>query len=181
MATAKRTSLLVLGLAFAIALLPASTYAVTLTNEPAPKTDCTIAKKRIATHTTAVLALQADHNAKYTTMKGRVDTLISTATAAKYTGISKLTAARDSISTALSAYTAQTEVYKTALETAQAAPCGEGTGEFIDALTAARTELKTLRDDGLSVKLAFKQNAAPALREYATWLKDNTNVNQVTP
>lgn len=174
----KRTSTLVLVMAFVIALLPVSTYAQTATETPTSDDACAAAKKRIGTHASAISVLYTDHSAKYTTMKGRIDTLVSSATKTAYTDISSLTAARDTVTTALSAYNTQSAVYTTALETAQAAPCGEEQGEFTAALIVARTELVTLRDNAATVKASIKQNTAPALRNYATWLKANTTTTE---
>ena len=169
----KRTGISVLGLALVISLIPVASYAQTATEEPVNSEGCIMAKARIATHATAVTTLQTERTAKYATIKSKVDTFVSSATEANYTDIAKLTAARDTVTTAISDYATQAKVYATTLEKAQAAPCGEGTGEFISALAIARAELKTLRTDGLAVKTAAKQNAVPALREYATWLKAN--------
>lgn len=183
-----RTSVFVLGLAFVIALLPVSTYAQTVTNEPAtnePNSNqgitnraCTVAKQRIATRASNTATILTDHSAKYTTMKGRVDTLISTAIKAEYSDASTLTAARNSVTSALSGYNAQVKVFIASLEVAQLAPCGEEEGEFTSALNTARTELTTLRETALTVKAAIKQNAVPALRDYATWLKASANITQ---
>jgi len=174
----KRTSTLVLVMAFVVALFPVSTYAQTATETPTSDEACATAKKRISTHASAISVVYTDHSAKYATMKGRIDTLVSSATKTAYTDISSLTAARDTVSTALSAYNTQSTVYTAALETAQAATCGEEQGEFTPALTAARTELVTLRDDAAAVKASIIQNAAPALRNYATWLKANTTTTE---
>lgn len=182
----KRTSTLVLVMALVIALIPVPSYAQSTTDEPTT-TDattsttadaCALAKKRVAAHATAISALQTDHSAKYATMKARVNTLLATATRAKYTDVTSLTAARDTITTALSAYNAQAKVYEASLEVTQAAPCGEEAGEFTPALTISRAELVTLRNTALAVKASFKQTTVPALRDYANWLKATANTTQ---
>ena len=174
----KQNAILIVGLAFVIALLPVSTYAQNASENDASNAICNTAKKRVASHAAAISKLQADHSAKYAALKGRVDTLITSATAAQYTGIDKLTAARDSVATSLAAFEAQAKLYKTALDATQVPACGEQTGDFLSAVEAARVELTSLRSSGLAVKMTIKQNAVPALREYATWLKDNKTTSQ---
>jgi len=174
----KRIGMSTLGLALVISLVPVTTYAQTTTERSVATQRCTMAKQKIATHTAAIAAAQADHATKYATIQQRVDALVSSAAKANYTGIDKLTTARDSVAKAITSYTTQASVYTTALATAQSAACGEGTGEFMSALATARTELKTLRASGAAVKTAVKQNAVPALRDYATWLKTTTSSTQ---
>jgi len=174
----KRASTYLISLALVIALLPLSTHAQTPPEEPVADEGCTVAKQRITTHAVAAAAALADHSAKYTDMKNRIDTVVLSATEAKYIDIKKLTTTRDTVTASLGAYTAQAKVYATALETAQAAECGDDVDQFTDSLKLARTELATLRNQSLTVKTAVKQSAAPALRSYATWLKANTNTIQ---
>lgn len=174
----KRIAISTLGLALVISLVPVTSYAQTTTERSVATQRCTMAKQKIATHTAAIAATQANHATKYTTIQQRVDTLVSSAVKANYTAIEKLTAARNSVTKAITDYTTQATVYTTALATAQSAACGEGTGEFMSALATARTELKALRVSSAAVKTVVKQNAIPALRDYATWLKTNADSTQ---
>ena len=170
-------------MAFVIALLPVSTYAQAVENEPitneeASNDACNVAKQRIATQAKKITTLQTDHSAKYATMKGRIDTFAITAATAKYTAINELTATRDGLTTALSVFNSQAKIYKTSLETAQAATCGEEDGQFTPALEAARAELVSLRSTATAVKTSIKQSVAPALRDYASWLKATADTNE---
>ena len=174
----KKTSMLVLGLALIVALLPVSSYAQSTTEEPVNEEGCTMAKAKIATHATAATSAQADHAKKYANLKDTIDTFVSSATDAKYTDIATLTAARDNVTIAISNYTSQAKVYSTALEKAQSSVCGEEAGQFTDALATARKELTAVRSSSLAVKTTVTKSAVPALRDYASWLKASTDTTQ---
>ena len=64
-------------------------------------------------------------------------------------------------------------VIETSLEKTQAVPCTQTT-EFARALTVSRAELVKLRTANTSVKTSIKQDAVPAMQNYAAWLKTNT-------
>ena len=174
----KKTSMLVLGLALVIALLPVSSYAQSTTEEPVSEEGCTMAKAKIATHATAATAAQTDHVKKYAAIKDSIDTLVSSATAAEYTDVATLTAARDNVTIAINSYSTQAKVYSTALEKAQSAVCGEEAGQFTDALATARTELVKTRTTSTAVKTSVTKSAVPALKAYASWLKASTETAQ---
>jgi len=174
----KKTSMFVLGLALVIAIIPVSSYAQTPTEEPISEEGCTMAKQKIATHATAATAAQTDHVAKYTRLKSDIDTLVSSATAAKYPDIETLVSARDNVTIAINTYTAQAKTYATSLEKAQSAVCGEEAGQFTEALATARIELTTTRNGSLAVKTAVTKSAVPALRDYASWLKASSATAQ---
>ena len=174
----KKTSMLVLGLALIVALLPVSSYAQTPTQEPISEEGCTTAKAKIATHATAVNAAQTDHIKKYTSLKDSIDTIVSSATTAEYTDVATLTAARDNVTIAINNYTTQAKAYSIALEKAQASVCGEEAGQFTDTLATARTELTATRNSSLAVKNVVTKTAVPALQDYARWLKASTDTAQ---
>jgi len=174
----KRTSISVLGFALVISLIPLTTHAQTATEQPVAENRCSIAKQKIATHAAAVTTAQTEHTAQYAAIKSKIDTLVSSATEAKYDAVDKLTIARDSVTKAISDYAYQAKIYNTSLVTAQSAVCGEGAGEFVSALATARIELASLRTNSTAVKAAVKENAVPALRDYAAWLKQNTVTTQ---
>ena len=169
----KQASIYVLGLALAVSIFPLSTYAETTTEQTVTEARCTLAEKNITAHITNITKEQTERSAKYAAITTRINTLVTSATAANYPNVSKLTAARDSVTSAINTFTAQATTYKTALETAQTTTCGNNGGKFVDALKAVRTELVTLRTDSIAVKTAVTQQAVPALHDYATWLKTN--------
>jgi hypothetical protein len=174
----KKTSMLVLGLALVIALIPVSSYAQSTTEEPVSEEGCTMAKAKIATHTTAASAAQTEHIKKYAGLKDTMDTLVSSATIAKYSDVATLTAARDKLAIAIDTYTSTAKTYSTTLEKIQTSVCGEEAGQFTDVLATARTELTVVRNSSLAVKTSVAQSAVPALRDYASWLKANIDTAQ---
>jgi len=174
----KKTSLFILSLALVVALLPVSSYAQTPTEEPVSEEGCTMAKAKVATHATAAAAAQTDHTAKYTRLKSDIDTLVSSATAAKYPDVETLTAARDNAAIAMNTYTSQAKKYATTLEKVQNAACGEEAGQFTQTLATARTELALTRTGSLAVKSAVTKSVVPALRDYASWLKASADTTQ---
>lgn len=171
----KQASIYVLGLVLAVSLLPLSSYAQTAADQTITESRCATAQAKIATRITAISTLQTERATKYATITDRINTFITSATLAKYTNVSKLTDARNSVTRAMSDFTTQATVYKTALQKAESTTCGNNGGEFVTALMSARTELVTLRTDSVAVKSAVTKQAVPALREYATWLKTNSS------
>jgi hypothetical protein len=174
----KKTSIFVLGLALVIALLPVSSYAQTPTEEPISEEGCTMAKQKIALHSTAATTAQNDHTAKFTRLKSDIDTLVSSATAAKYPDIDTLATARDNVTIAMNTYTAQAKTYAMTLDKTQKAVCGEEAGQFTDTLATARTELIAIRNSSLAIKTAVTKSVVPALRDYASWLKASSDTTQ---
>ncbi|MFZ1302211.1 MAG: hypothetical protein WAQ27_06600 [Candidatus Microsaccharimonas sp.] len=165
----KQAGIYTIALAFALSILPVTSYAQSST-----EARCTVAIEKITARVAAVTKLQTERTAKYEVIKTQVDAFISKATAAQYPNVAELTTAREAVKLKVDDYAAQGEVYKKALETIQATPCGDASGDFIGAILAARTELVTLREDNLAVKQSIKQEAVPALRNYAAWLKTNS-------
>ncbi|MDB5180711.1 MAG: hypothetical protein JWO54_471 [Candidatus Saccharibacteria bacterium] len=175
MSKIKQAGIFVLGLALSFALIPVSTYAQTAIQPPVTEARCTIARERITTHIANITTLQTDRATLQTSITNRINAYITTATDAGYPDISELTTARDSVTKAISTYTIQAAAYKTALNKVESTPCGEGTGEFVIAVNSARTELINLRTKSAAVKTAVKQEAVPALYDYAAWLKTATS------
>jgi hypothetical protein len=169
----KRVSGFVLSLAFVVVLIPTSTYAQVTTQQSVTDVQCVKAKEKIASHKASIASLQTERTAVHTRITNTINTYLSTASDAEYTGIAALTSARDGVTKAISTYTAQVSVYTVALEKAQAAGCSDGASEFTTALNTARTELVTLRSNSIAVKIAVKEGAVPALQNYAAWLKTN--------
>jgi hypothetical protein len=171
-----KSSIAILVLTVALALLPSSAHAQNAPVAPAtPLTEasCMSAKTKITAHKAAILATQSERLPMQTTVKNRIDAFIVSATDAKYTGVGSITTAQDSLSKALGTYGTQTTTYVSALDAVVAASCADGAGAYQTALTTARTELTKLRADSLSVKNTLTKTSTPALREYATWLKDS--------
>jgi hypothetical protein len=171
-----KSSMAILVLAVAVALIPSSTYAQNAPAAPAsPLTEasCMSAKTKITAHKAAILATQSERLPMQTTVKNRIDAFIVSASDAKYTGVGSITAAQDNLSKALDAYGTQTTAYVSALDAVIAASCADGAGAYQTALTAARTELTQLRADSLAIKTTLTKTTTPALREYASWLKDS--------
>ena len=171
----KHAGMFILGLAVVGSLVPATVFAQTTTSPPASTTDarCTVAKERIAVLAPKVSTLQTERTNQYTSINDRVSRFITSSTAAKYTDVAKLTTAHDSVKQSIEAYSTQASKYKGALEKVQSIPCTQ-MNEFTVALTTARSELTKLRTSNTAVKTAIKQQAVPALQNYATWLKTNT-------
>jgi hypothetical protein len=171
-----KSSISILVLTVAVALVPSSSYAQTAPVTPAtPITEasCMAAKTKVTTHKAAILATQTERLPMQTTVKNRIDAFIVSATDAKYTGVGSITTAQDSLSQALGTYGTQTTTYVSALDAVVAASCADGAGAYQTALTTARTELTKLRTDSLSVKTVLTKSSTPALRDYATWLKNS--------
>jgi hypothetical protein len=171
-----KSSMAILVLAVAVALIPSSTYAQNAPVAPAlPLTEasCMSAKTKITAHKAAILATQSERLPMQTTVKNRIDAFIVSASDAKYTGVGSITDAQDTLSKALGAYATQTTAYVAALDAVIAASCADGAGAYQTALTTARTELTQLRADSLAIKTTITKTTTPALREYASWLKDS--------
>ncbi len=143
-----------------------SVYAQTAASESAR---CKIATTRLDLRITNVEKVKTTQSAVYVQTKTRLDTLLTSATESGY-DIAALTAARDSVKTKIDAYTEKATTYTAALTTAKSLTCGESDGAFTTALTGARAALLATRTAALEVRTTFKQQAVPALNDYAAWL-----------
>ena len=171
----KHAGIFVLGLAVVGSLVPATVFAQTTTTPPVATADarCTTAKERIAPLIAKVSTLQTERTNQYTSINDRVNRFTTSSIAAKYSDAAKLTSAHDSVKQSIEAYSVQATRYKASLDKAQSIPCTQ-MNEFTATLTNARSELVKLRNSNTAVKTAIKEQAVPALQNYATWLKTNT-------
>ena len=169
----KLASISVLGLALAVSLIPISAFAQTPAQQAEAEARCTTAKTKLAAKITSVTTLQTERTNQYTSINERVNRLVVSSAEANYLDTQKLTTAHDAVKKSIDAYSAQATAYKTSLEKTQAVPCTQTT-EFTRALTVSRAELVKLRTANTSVKTSIKQDAVPAMQNYAAWLKTNT-------
>ena len=171
----KQASIFVFGLTFAFATIPTISYAQTAPGATriVSEQECTIAKETITSNAETSTALKVKRSVQYDAIKEQLYKVQLSATKAQYIKLDALLTARDTLTAKLGAYNAQAQVYETALKATLAAPCSEDSSQFANAVISARTELVTLRESAVAVKAAVKENALPALKEYAKWLGAN--------
>lgn len=141
---------------------------------------CSVAQARIATQLARVEATKTTQIKAYNDVKARIDTLLSNAVAASYTNIAALTAARDAVQAKIVTYTEKATAYSTALGAAQSLTCGKAEGDFAKAIISSRAALLEVRTASLDVRTTLRNEAIPALRDYAAWLKERSTTTEET-
>jgi hypothetical protein len=135
---------------------------------------CSIAQARLNTRITRVDTVKQLQSEKYATLQTRIDTLVTNAQATEY-DTAALEAAQTTITDKITAYTAAATSYTTVLLATKNLSCGESDGAFATSVLASREALIKTRQAAQEVRQAFREEAIPALKDYATWLKDNSN------
>ncbi|MFZ2126412.1 MAG: hypothetical protein WAV04_02770 [Candidatus Microsaccharimonas sp.] len=151
--------------------------AQTTTTEPTQTVRCTIAQARLNTRITQVDKVKTAQTKVYNDLLARVDLTITSAEAASY-DVSDLTAARNTASEAIQAFTTKSSEYTTSLMGTKNLSCGESGGEFVSSLVSTRKVLTETRQANLAIKTAFRNDVVPALQAYALWLKENTTTQE---
>jgi hypothetical protein len=135
---------------------------------------CNIAQARLNTRITRVDTVKQLQSKKYTALQTRIDTLVTEAQATEYdTAAHK--AAQSAITDKINAYTTAAAAFTTALLATKNLSCGESDGAFATSVLASREALIKTRQAAQEVRKAFREEAIPALKDYAAWLKDNSN------
>lgn len=134
---------------------------------------CTVSQVRLNTRITQVDTVRSAQATAYANLLSRIDRLIASAEARGYTVID-LMSARDAVQEKVDVFTAKAEAFSNNLMTAKNLTCGESDGEYVAALSAARVSLVEVRTAALDVRVTFRELLIPALKEYATWLKERT-------
>jgi hypothetical protein len=135
---------------------------------------CSIAQARLNTRITRVDAIKQTHTEKYATLQTRFDALVAAAEETEY-DTTALLAAQAAVADKIIVFTDAAGAYTTALLATKNLSCGESDGAFATSVLASREALIEARLASLDVRKTFREQAIPALKDYATWLKDNTN------
>lgn len=151
--------------------------AQTTTTEPTQTVRCTIAQARLNTRITKVDKVKTAQTKVYNDLLARVDLTITSAEAVSY-DVSDLTAARNTASEAIQAFTTKSSEYTTSLMETKNLSCGESNGEFVSSLASSRKDLIETRQANLATKMVFREDVVPALQAYALWLKENTTTQE---
>jgi hypothetical protein len=136
---------------------------------------CNIAQARLNTRITRVDTFKQLQSEKYATLQERIDALVTKAQATEY-DTAALEAAQTTIEKKVTAYTAAAAAYTTALLATKNLSCGESDGAFATSVLASREALIKTRQAAQEVRKAFREEAIPALKDYAAWIKDNSNI-----
>ena len=168
----KRISLLVIGIAalisvplFSVATQAQSTNTVSEAVRSAAR--CAIAEGKLEVRETRVQSVIAQHTQVFNALNERLSAVIEEATQAEY-DTSALVAAQSSVTTAIDVFIEKGEAYTGALTTVKDAACGESDTTYADALSAARTALRELREATTEVRTVFRSEIIPALQDYVT-------------
>lgn len=70
-------------------------------------------------------------------------------------------------------YRSQAADLKAKVSAARDRACGDSETEYNDALQAARTQLKTVREAAQTIHQTFRSSIIPGLKTAATWVKNN--------
>jgi hypothetical protein len=135
---------------------------------------CNIAQARLNTRITRVDTVKQLQSEKYATLQTRISTLVTNAQTTEY-DTAALQAAQTAVAGKITAFTAAANEYTTALLATKNLSCGESDGAFATSVLASREALINTRLAALEVRKAFREEMIPALKDYATWLKDNDN------
>jgi hypothetical protein len=122
---------------------------------------------------TQVDATKTAQTTIYTTIKAKIDTLITSAKANGY-DTTKLAAAATAVQTSIDTYGVKASAYTTDLTTAKGLSCGDSDGAFASAIVTARADLLVIRTAAKDVRTTIQSTAIPAINDYATWLKTNS-------
>jgi hypothetical protein len=136
---------------------------------------CSIAQARLNTRITRVDAVKQTHTEKYTTLQTRFDALVTAAEETEY-DTTALKAAQTAVTDKITSFTDAAGAYTAALLATKNLSCGESNSAFATSLLASREALIEARSASSDVRQTFREQALPALKDYATWLKDNTNI-----
>lgn len=135
---------------------------------------CSIAQARLNTRITRVDGVKQTHTERYNTLKMRFDAVITSAEESEY-DTTALKTAQAAVADKITVFTTAAVAYNTALLATKNLSCGESDGAFATSLLASREALVDVRSASIDVRQTFREQAIPALKDYATWLKDKSN------
>ncbi len=198
MITKKRLYIAVTALVFAFSFTAAPAFAIeepertTTTTKETPTTTketpttatkesprCTTAEGRIKKQLSTIQTVREARAKVYQNTLEKAKKIISSAKEKTY-DTTKLDAALLSAQTAYDNFITTSTNYETALTSTQTYACGNSEGQFVNALTTARTELTTLRTSAMTLKSTIREKLVPALKEYATWLRAQSETKTST-
>jgi hypothetical protein len=141
---------------------------------------CAIAQARLTTRITKVDTVHAAQTNVYTNLQTRLETIITSATEAGYDedGIAALTLAQTTVNTKIEAYTTAADAYTAALEAAKGKDCSTTVAEFRTAVIEARAARASLLTAATDVRASFRSDVIPALKDYAAWLKEQSDTTE---
>jgi hypothetical protein len=148
--------------------------AQTTPTERSQSVRCSIAQARLNTRITRVDAVKQTHTETYTALQTRFDAVVTAAGETEYDTV-ELEAAQAAITAKITTFTTAASAYTTALLATKNLSCGESDGAFATSVLASREALMEVRLASLDVRQTFREQAIPALKDYAAWLKDDTN------
>lgn len=135
---------------------------------------CSIAQARLNTRITRVDTVKQSLSEKYSALQTRFQSLLATAQETDY-DTAALEAAQTAVADKITVFTTAATAYTTALLATKNLSCGESDGAFATSLLTSRESLIEVRLAALDVRQTFREQVIPALKDYATWLKDNFN------
>ena len=131
---------------------------------------CTVAKARLTARTTSFETANTARIRAYTQLQTDYDAVIERAANTTY-DTAALKAAQTAIDEKLDAYTTAAAEYVRTLATAKDTACADTDTPFTTALSAARTALSEVRTANLATRTTFREQAIPALKDYAEWVR----------
>lgn len=168
----KLISLGVLVIAVTVSVVIGSSYAQAEEIRPT-QAQCTTAQERLTARITRVEAAKTAQTKVYTGLQTKLETLVSSATQNEY-DTTALVAAQEAFTAKIAVYTEKTAAYSSALLAVKNAACSTTNTEFVKAVTDARTALAAARTATNDVRAAFRGAVITELKNYATWLKEQT-------
>lgn len=144
---------------------------------PVQSARCAVAEARLELRVTRVGAARENHAQIYSSIKSRLDTVVENATSAGY-DTTDLVAARDSVQQEITTFTEKSDAYYQILTETKNLACGNSDGEFVASLADARLAMVELRTASIAVKTTVRQEAIPAVKDYAAWLKEQATSTQ---
>ncbi len=168
--------ILSLGLLALVVVVSALSVAPIVSAQTSTPTEarCEAAKARLTMQIAKVETIKTNQMQAYTAIQTRVAEVVTSAGNSAF-DTTTLVAAQTAFDTAIVTHTESVDTYTTALLTAKDTECTAANTEFVAAITTARAALKTARESTADVRATFREEVVPAVKEYATWLKENTD------
>lgn len=138
---------------------------------------CTTAKAKFSTRLETVGTFYTKQTAVYAGIQKRVSTLIDTADTKGY-DIKPLTAAYTNVGTKADVYIEAYDNYKESLTDLKNIECGQSDNGFVQGVLDARADLLVLRSASADVRATIRSETLPAVRDYATWLKEEAQTSR---